>query len=146
MVELVYAEQQITEQEYNTFERLFNRTLPDSFRKHYLAINGGFADENDMENGLWGLPIGGFVAIKYGKTPIEKSVEDIGDIVIPDENMIFNMWDYVPFAYDQGGNILFLSLKEESYDKVFIFSMDGMNIMELNYNFSAFIDKLYQCQ
>ncbi len=143
MVELVCSVRKITENEYIEFERLFNRGLPNSFKSHYLRVNGGFTDEQDLENGLWGLPVGGFESIKYGKLPIEQLIEDIGDISVSDEGIHFEKWSYVPFAHDEGGNIIFLSLTDDSYDKIFIFSMDGSNIAELDYNFSSFIDKLY---
>lgn len=146
MVELVCPKKNITEEEYVEFSKLFKKSLPDSFAKHYLRINGGFLDEKDLENGLWGLPVGGFESIKYGNLPIEKLIEDIGDIIIPDENLEFKQWCYVPFAHDQGGNIIFLSLVDTSYDKVFILALDGMNITELDYNFSGFIKKLYKRQ
>ena len=34
--------------------------------------------EEDLENGLWELPIGGFESIKYGIVPIERLIEDLG--------------------------------------------------------------------
>ena len=143
MVELVYPEEEINISEYNEFERLFVRDLPLSFQKQYLRINGGMVGEEDLENGLWGLPIGGFESIKYGIVPIERLIEDLGEIVDHDEGLVFKKWEYVPFAHDQGGNIIFVSLKGSSYDQVCIYAMDGSNIHFTKYNFGSFIDKLY---
>lgn len=59
MVELVHAEKFLTEDEYAEFEKLFSAKLPLSLKEHYIRINGGFLAEEDVENDLWGLPVGG---------------------------------------------------------------------------------------
>jgi hypothetical protein len=51
---LAHTEKPLTDEDFTTFERLFRREIPLSFKSHYMADNGGFPSEEDVEAGKWG--------------------------------------------------------------------------------------------
>lgn len=144
MVDLVHTEQSINESEFFDFERKFTRKIPDSFRRHYMFSNGGFPSETDVEAGKWGLPVNGFYSIKYGNMTIEKMVEYCEDITPGDEK--FGPWkkfDFIPFAYDSGGNVIFMSLMDDDFGSIYLYAQDGENIFMISPSFEIFRSKLY---
>lgn len=145
MPELVHTEKPLTDAELFEFERKFRREIPPSFKSHYKADNGGFPSEEDVEADKWGLPVNGFNPIKYGKLTIEKLVDDIGKINPADKR--FGSWEklsFVPFAFDAGGNTIFLSLRDNDYGNVYIYAPDGGNIKNISSSFEDFRSRLYQ--
>lgn len=123
MVELVDAEKHIDENEFIEFAKVFTEPLPDAFKDHYLKINGGYLGEEDVEADRWGIPIGGFIPIKYGQLTIEELITDI-DTISPAESE-YGPWHvkaFVPFAYDNGGNVVFMSLKERDYGCIYLYA------------------------
>lgn len=145
MVELVYSQKKLTVQEVKEFESIFSVVIPDSFKEHYLRINGGSPSESDAEAELWGLPVHGFNPIKYGTLTIEMLVEDI--FAIKPDDPKYGIWGYkqfLPFAYDDGGNTIFLSLRKNDFGEVYIYDMDGKNIFHIDYSFSSFLKRLYK--
>jgi hypothetical protein len=146
MPDLTYTETPLTDEDFTTFERLFRREIPLSFKSHYMVDNGGSPSEEDVEAGKWGLPVHGFVPIKYGNLTIEESIERIESIDPQDEK--FGSWakfTYVPFAYDAGGNTIFLSLRDTDYGSVYIYAFDGSNnIKRISPSFEEFRTRLYQ--
>ncbi|CAM3955557.1 SMI1 / KNR4 family protein [Vibrio aerogenes CECT 7868] len=144
MVELVHYEKKLTEDEYTEFEKLFSAKLPLSFKEHYIRINGGFLAEEDVENDLWGLPVGGFNPIKYGKVTIEQLVSDIESIENPDTGEEYQEGEYVPFAYDDGGHTIFISLKEGDYGHIYLYDCDGESFFQISEKFEKFISRLYK--
>ena len=110
MANLIHTERPITENEFLNFDEKFNNKIPDSFKNHYIHNNGRFPDENDVEAGKWGFPVNGFYSIKYGNMTIEQMIDDCGDLIPGDQK--FKSWkkfEYIPFAYDSGGNMIFVS-------------------------------------
>lgn len=144
MVQLVSREKSISESEMLEFESLFLAVLPESFKAHYYINNGGHLSEEDNEAGLWGLPVGGFNSIKYGSVPIEQLLSDIGDIGKIGYDGYYKLGSYVPFAYDDGGHTIFLSLNDEDFGCVFIFDFDGGDMAKVSDSFSEFIKNLYR--
>ena len=146
MVQLENRKKSISESEMLEFESLFLTVLPESFKAYYYINNGGHLSEEDNEAGLWGLPVGGFNSIKYGSVPIEQLLSDIGDIGKIGDGGYYKLGSYVPFAYDDGGHTIFLSLNDEDYGCVFIFEFDFDEIeaVKISDSFSEFIKKLYR--
>lgn len=144
MVELVHAEKTLTEDEYAEFEKLFSAKLPLSLKDHYIRINGGFLAEEDVENDLWGLPVGGFNPIRYGKVTIEQLISDIETIKNPDTGEEYHEGEYVPFAYDDGGHTIFISLKESDYGHIYLYDCDGESFFQISEGFEKFISRLYK--
>src|SRR5215472_4727009 len=150
MPDLADTEKRLTEEEFSTFERLFPRRLPLSFKTHYMSDNGGAPDEEDVEAGKWGLPVHGFSPIKYGGLTIEELIERIERIAPKDDK--FGSWakfSYVPFAYDRADNIIFLSLKDSDYGSVYwtdtvSHAPDGGRIHMISSSFEEFRARLYQ--
>ncbi|EPN30452.1 hypothetical protein A244_38575 [Pseudomonas syringae pv. actinidiae ICMP 18807] len=147
MATLINKEQQLTDIDIDSFEKLFVNKIPTSFKTHYKANNGGTPSESDMEKGLWGLPICGFYSIKYGKLKIENTITDI-EFIDPEEKK-YGTWaeyEFLPFAYDSGGNPIFLSLREEDYGHIYLYAPDGKNIFSISDDFEDFLKRLYQPQ
>lgn len=145
MVELVFPQKKLTEQDMNEFESIFPVTIPDSFKEHYLKINGGFVSEEDVEAELWGLPVNGFNSIKYGQLTIEELIENIHEIEPSD--MQYGSWGpnrFLPFAYDFGGNTIFMSLRDSDLGEIYIYASDGNNIFHVDSSFSSFLKRLYK--
>jgi len=144
MVELVNCEKKITEEDYAEFEKNFSTELPQSLKGHYLRVNGGFLGEKDVEDDLWGLPVGGFNPIKYGNVTIEKIISDISTIRNIDTGEEYKEGQYVPFAYDNGGHTIFISLKGSDYGCIYLYDCDGDGFFEISEGFEKFINKLYK--
>ncbi len=145
MVDLVCCEKKLTKDEFKEFEQLFHQKIPEAFKLYYMNNNGGFPAEEDVEAGRWGLPVNGFNPIKYGRLPIDKLIFDLGDIVASDAEL--GIWEklwFIPFAYDSGGNTIFISLRENDYGQIYIYAQDGNNIFNIMPSFEAFIQKLYK--
>ncbi|BDU20006.1 SMI1/KNR4 family protein [Dyella sp. GSA-30] len=145
MAELVDQEQPIVDAEFRQFETLFCRSLPDSFRLHYLRDNGGSPLEDDVEAGRWGLPVHGFNPIKYGTLTIETLVEDYGDITPSDHDV--GTWarsTFVPFAYDAGGHAIFMSLRDSDYGYIYLYDPDNGAIFLIERSFEMFRAQLYE--
>jgi hypothetical protein len=119
--------------------------LPLSFKSHYRAYNGGSPAEEDVESGKWGLPVHGFNPIKYGNVTIEDLIDDF-DVITPKDSS-FGSWSkfsFVPFAHDAGANPIFLSLRDQDYDSIYIYDPDGGIIKKISSSFDEFISKLYK--
>ena len=147
MVELISTQKSLTQQEIHDFESNSLVSLPEAFKKHYLKVNGGFVSEMDVEAGLWGLPVNGFNPIKYGNVTIEKLIEDIFEINPDDEG--YGEWskrEFIPFAYDSGGNTIFLSLRKNDFDHVYLYSQDGDNIILIDSSIESFLNRLYKVE
>ena len=145
MPEFTDTERPLTDEEFATFERLFHREIPLSFKRHYMADNGGAPSEEDVEAGKWGLPVHGFSPIKYGGLTIEEMVKRIKRVDPKDDE--FGTWaefSYVPFAYDCAGNTIFLSLRDSDYGSVYWFTFDGQCIQLIASSFEEFRARLYQ--
>lgn len=145
MAELINQEQSLTSAEIDDFEQMFCRELPDSFKSHYVRCNGGFPSEQDVEQGMWGLPVNGFYSIKYGKMAIESLIDEYGDITPGDTK--FGSWRkfcYVPFAYDSGGNPIFISLRDDDGGSIYLYAQDGENIFLIAPSFDDFRARLYK--
>ncbi|ELY5938609.1 SMI1/KNR4 family protein [Cronobacter malonaticus] len=145
MVELVDPERKISNIEWTEFAKSFPVALPESFKAHYLRINGGYLAEEDVEADRWGMPVGGFNPIKYGALPIETLINDIFSIS-PAESE-YGPWhekEFIPFAYDNGGNPFFLSLKATDYGHIYLYAQDGDALFEVAESFDDFIKALYR--
>ncbi|UCZ75993.1 SMI1/KNR4 family protein [Dickeya zeae] len=145
MAELISPQKELTVQDMNDFESMFSVSIPDSFKEHYIRINGGFVSESDVEAELWGLPVNGFNPIKYGQVTIERLIEDIQEIK-PDDGQ-YGAWGYkefVPFAYDFGGNVIFISLRDDDWGEIYLYAQDGGNIIHIDTSFTSFLKRFYK--
>jgi len=140
---MVHQQQALTEAEYEEFERLFVRPPPPAFKAYYMRANGGYVSEEDAEADKFGLPVSGFDPIKYGKSPIEEGIESLADIE-PNEFGAWQKYEFIPFAYDSGDNIVFLSLREQDYESVYIFDMNVGTIAMVAPSFETFLSKLFK--
>jgi hypothetical protein len=68
---------------------------------------------------------------------------------IEPEDDKFGSWapySYVPFAYDAGSNIVFISLRDNDYGCVYIYAPDGGNIFFVASSFEEFRERLYTAE
>jgi len=131
----------ISDEEFEQFKKIFKGTIPEAFEAFYRIANGGGLCESDVEAEVWKLPVHGFIPITHGSLPIERLIQDMGTLVSEEE--VWECGEYLPFAYDYGGQPLFLSLKREDYGRIYLFEGDGMNLFEVAENFSEFLQQLY---
>ncbi|WP_234013371.1 SMI1/KNR4 family protein [Cronobacter dublinensis] len=52
--------------------------------------------------------------------------------------------EFIPFAYDNGGNPFFLSLKASDYGHIYLYAQDGDALFEVAESFDDFIRALYR--
>ncbi|MTD29436.1 SMI1/KNR4 family protein [Erwinia sorbitola] len=128
------SEKKLSQDDFFEFESFFRRELPEEFKRFYLTNNGGYLPEN-----FTGYPFlfNGFISIKYGKAPIEKTYCDL----ITGFPQLKNL---IPFADDSGGNCFLLSLRDEDYGKIYIWLMDEKKLIFVSDSFKEFIDELSQ--
>ena len=143
MAKMVHQEQPLTDNEFQEFERMFVRSAPNALKSYYMSNNGGHTSEEDAEAGKFGLPVGGFHSIKYGKLTIEELVDDLGDIT-PLEFGAWNKFAFIPFAHDEGSNIIFVSLRDNNYGSVYIFDPNVGNIAMVAPSYEAFLVRLFK--
>ncbi|CCN38634.1 hypothetical protein VIBNISFn27_p10044 [Vibrio nigripulchritudo SFn27] len=130
----------LTPRDFEEFATRFPAPIPSSFRTFYLTCNGGFPSEEETERGNWGLPVGGFNPIKHGDVTIETLIDDIGCLV--SDSCHFPKHQYIPFAFDDGGHTIFLSLTRESIGKVFLFDEDEGHLVKFSDSFDALFRSL----
>ncbi|MTH48565.1 SMI1/KNR4 family protein [Intestinirhabdus alba] len=126
------SEKKLNQNEFFEFQKYFSKKNPDEFRDFYLENNGGYLPETSHPSPLL---FSGFISIKYGKIPIEKTYQDLIDD-FPE------LKDMVPFAEDEGGNCFLLSLRDKDYGKIYIWLMDEKKLTFVCESFGEFINKL----
>ncbi|MBF7142711.1 MULTISPECIES: SMI1/KNR4 family protein [Pseudomonas] len=143
MVDMMGSKTDLSEVEFLDFESSFNSVLPARFKTYYLKKNGGFPSEEDVESGRWGLPVNGFYSIKYGNLKISDVIESIKEISpLSSTHGTWSKGWFVPFAYDSGGNSIFISLRKIDYGFVYIYAQDGDNLLKISESFDDFLVKL----
>ncbi|MFW0767453.1 SMI1/KNR4 family protein [Trabulsiella odontotermitis] len=125
-------EKKLTPDEFFEFQQLVGKTFPDEFRDFYLENNGGYLPESVQPSPLL---FSGFIPIKYGRVPIEKTYYDLVDDFPELKNMI-------PFADDEGGNCFLLSLRDKDYGRIYIWLMDEKELGFVSQSFDEFINAL----
>lgn len=109
------SQQPITAIEIQEFEKEFNLTLPENFKKFYRKFNGGFLyDDDDL--------IAQIFTIKYGDLTLS---EMINSNQIIEENV---PREYFPFATTGGGHIItmLLNSQDANYGKIYLFRHDTL--------------------
>jgi cell wall assembly regulator SMI1 len=134
------TEKMLTKEDIAQFENTLKAKLPDDFKNHYLKYNGGYPTFEYVKGAKHIFTINGFMPIKYGTLSIEQTIEDYKK-----SGLIFN--DKIPFAYDNGGNIFFISTNQNNYGAIFIgeseFLEDENRFYFVNNSFSEFLDSFY---
>lgn len=92
-MELYLSDQNITEEEFNAFEKLVGASLGHHFKSFYLKNNGGVPSHEYYQ----GFTIQVFSPIKYGDYTIEEKLERF-------RKHNPSKLNYVPFGHDGGGN------------------------------------------
>jgi hypothetical protein len=135
IMEFEQTEKQLTELDLKNFEESLQIILPDDFKKHYLAYNGGYPPYEYVKGVKHIFTINGFNPIKYGLLPIEKIVADYKESGIVFEKK-------VPFAYDNGGNVFLISEEGPVYIIEAEF-LEDKNFTLVSESFTDFLNSFY---
>ena len=110
------SQQPITAIEIQEFEKEFNLTLPENFKKFFCKFNGGYLyDEDDDLTAQ-------FFSIKYGRLTMAYVIK-YNQII--EENIPKK---YIPFATTVGGHFLttLLNQQDSNYGKIYLFRHDTL--------------------
>ncbi|WP_221801317.1 SMI1/KNR4 family protein [Oceanobacter mangrovi] len=147
MPELIDCEAQLTRDDIAALEAQLIARLPESLSQHYLQANGGEPSEQDREAGLWGWPLNSFNPIRHGHQTAESLMRDLADdMKFDDEERQWQLGEFLPFACDDGGNPLFVSLLADDYGAVYVAApYDGV-LQRLADSFAAFRARLFRIE
>lgn len=136
MLALNDSEQSLSEKDLSEIRALFSSNIPEVFLKFYKKNNGGYPEENIIMSKENVYSLNGFHPIKYGELSIEMLFLDLTN-----ENL--ELKEYIPFAYDDGGNNYLLSLASETYGNIFLWIWEENNLALVSSSFRDFIGSLY---
>lgn len=125
-------EKMLVQNDFSELEEIIKKPLPAQFKNFYLVNNGGYLPEDNSDNPFL---LGGFIAIKYGRVPVERTYERL-------ISGFPELKEMIPFAYDDGGNCFLLSLRDKDYGKIYIWLMDEKELTFVSESFDEFINKL----
>lgn len=96
-------------------EQQYGFTLPDDYKQHMLACNGGFPQrrtfvEIDPDGDQIERDVNNFYSVRYGVSTLERTLELLADQIHS---------DLVPFANDAGDDQFLLSVGPQDYGSVY---------------------------
>jgi hypothetical protein len=110
------SQQPITAIEIQEFEKEFNLTLPENFKKFYRKFNGGFVYDDDDDL------IAQIFTIKYGDLTLSEMIQgnQILEKNVPRE--------YLPFATTDVGHIItaLIDSQDPNFGKIYLFRHDTL--------------------
>ncbi len=130
---LEQSEHPLTPADLDELEKLYNWKFPESFRQLYLQYNGGYLPDEWMERNE--IIFGGFDSIRYGELTAEQIYKNLIE-------SFPQLIDLFPFAYDQGGHSFLLSLRAKDYGMIYVFLMDGEELVDVSDTFDEFLELL----
>lgn len=107
-----------TPADIQALEQEYNFTLPEDYKAHLLANNGGwptrktFLQQNE-DGSQTARKITDFKSVKFGPSRLERSLELLHDQLHP---------HLVPFGSETGGDLFALSIGSEDYGSVYYVS------------------------
>lgn len=118
-LKILGGEKKLEAKDISEFEKKFNISLPDNYKKFILKHNGGYIDE-------YHDTLASFMPIKYGVGLVEHAIKVFSN----DESILDK--DFIPIANQHSGNPITLCLKEgENYGKIILFYFDRVEEPEL---------------
>lgn len=134
-IRLEESEAPVSAADLDALERRFGFAFPLSFRTQYLKFNGGYLPEERMERQR--MAFGGFEPIRYSTLPAETLYLDLLE-AFPQLEGLF------PFAHDQGGSSFLIALgKRADLGRIYIWLMDGEELLPIADSFDEFVDLLW---
>lgn len=129
------TEQAVSDNDLREFEKVAQVRLPEAFKRHYLAHNGGYpVDVEEVVGRDHVFPFHGFFPMKYGSLRIETVRKDLAED--------FDLSNAIPFAYDQGSNIFYISTSSSDGGAVFQVTADTRDKFFVCETFDQFLDGL----
>lgn len=132
------TEQTLSGRDLDAFEHATKVHLPEAFKRHYLDYNGGYPVDVERVVGRDHIfPFHGFFPLKYGGLTIEMVKKDL----VED----FGLSDAIPFAYDQGGNIFYITTIGNANGAVLQITADTREKFFVCNSFEKFLSGLQVC-
>ena len=127
-------QQKLTYEDIIDFNRLFNEKIPSSFLDFFHEFNGGDFPKVNNHNCEY---LSGFYSIKYGHSTITRIYNEL---LIENPELQF----MIPFAYDHNLNSYLISLKEDDYGTIYLWSNEDQGIAHVSNSFDDFIQSFDQ--
>ncbi|KVR80880.1 hypothetical protein WK24_29120 [Burkholderia vietnamiensis] len=129
------TEQAVSDNDLRELEQVVQVSLPEAFKQHYLAHNGGYpVDVEEVVGRDYVFPFYGFFPLKYGALRIETVRKDLAED--------FGISNAIPFAYDQGSNIFYISTAPSDFGAVLQVTADTKDRFFVCETFDQFLDGL----
>lgn len=129
------TEEAVSDNDIREFELLAQVNFPEALKRHYLAHNGGYpVGVEEVIGRDYVFPFQGFFPLKYGALTIEKMRKDL----VED----FGLPNAIPFAYDQGSNIFYISTSPVDFGAVFQITAETKEKFFVCETFDQFLDGL----
>lgn len=139
-MEILSPWQKLSISELEEFEREFKLKLPQDYKDFMLRFNGGIPEPAES----FGIVVLQIQPIKYFPYQDNITIEDtirvlkIVQQILPEH--------FFPFAYDEGGNELCISLSEDDYGSVYMCYLDYGDDIPTHYlcgSFGEFINSFH---
>lgn len=128
------SQQKLTYQDIIEFNRLFDEKIPSYFLDFFYEFNGGdFPKVNDHNCEY----LSGFYSIKYGHSTMTRMYNEL---LIENPQLQFML----PFAYDHNLDSYLISLKEDDYGTIYLWSNEEQGIAHVSNSFDDFIQSFGQ--
>ncbi|WP_334321179.1 SMI1/KNR4 family protein [Gilliamella apicola] len=128
------SQQKLTYQDIIEFNLLFDEKIPSYFLDFFHEFNGGnFPKVNDHNCEY----LSGFYSIKYGHSTITRMYNEL---LIENPELQFML----PFAYDHNLDSYLISLKEDDYGAIYLWSNEEQGIAHVSNSFDDFIQSFGQ--
>ncbi|MGS1063151.1 SMI1/KNR4 family protein [Burkholderia glumae] len=129
----------LSDEEIRDFEKKARVKLPEAFKRHYITYNGGYPVDAEAVEGIeHTFPLHGFFPLTHGSLTIESVKKDLAED--------FGLTDAIPFAYDQGSNIFYISTSEANFGAVFQITAETRDRFLVTESFEDFLEGLRSVQ
>jgi hypothetical protein len=128
------SKQNLSEHDFISLANTIGCDIPTPFIEHYKSNNGGYPEENYVLGIDHEFTFQGFFPIKYGNQTIESIHSDVLDWGVVDK--------FIPFGFDDGGNIFYISLTPCTQGNVFLLTTDTHDIFKVCADFETFLNSL----
>ena len=90
--------------------------------------------ENIVEGEKYIISFQGFFPMKYGDLTLENLWRDM--------KKSYNISDFLPFAFDNGSNIFFISFKKDSWHEILQITAETQDLFYVCKSFQIFLNSL----
>ncbi|WP_081686683.1 SMI1/KNR4 family protein [Chitinilyticum litopenaei] len=133
---MIIADSQLalSDDDFKKLGGLVGADLPASFILHYKFSNGGYPEENHVKGEESDFSFQGFFPIRYGQQTVETIHADILEWGVVDK--------FIPFGFDDGGNVFYISLEPCFAGNVLLLTADSHDVFKVCNSFDFFLNAL----